>query len=273
MSENLQGHIFDPVGCCIYCGCDGGAKGLRDEHIVPYSLNGNAILPRSICAECEGITSYIDGYLSRHVYYDIRLHTDAQSRTPKGKRPKTRSATVNIDGLRQTRTYPTGEHPFTLVLPLLGVPGFITRKTDVEFGMYKAHMFYYYPPGFEKQLSIEAERESKFWVKGEVNLTSFARGIAKIGYCHGIAQNYIDVDPDRPIARFIRGEDLSVGPYLVGCDLSRIDDPPSEVKVMHRVQLSYVNPETDRYLVSSVRLFSNTGYQDKGMPTYLVRLS
>ena len=49
-------------GICIYCGWDGGAEGLRNEHTVPYSLGGNTELLAASCADCEAITSYLDGY-------------------------------------------------------------------------------------------------------------------------------------------------------------------------------------------------------------------
>jgi hypothetical protein len=51
-------------GVCIYCGSDGGADGLDDEHIIPYSLGGNTELEQASCKMCGSITSYLDGYLA-----------------------------------------------------------------------------------------------------------------------------------------------------------------------------------------------------------------
>ncbi len=38
----------DPIGRCIYCG---GRKGLLDEHIIPYGLGGNLVLPEASCKD------------------------------------------------------------------------------------------------------------------------------------------------------------------------------------------------------------------------------
>jgi 5-methylcytosine-specific restriction endonuclease McrA len=39
---------FKRIGVCIYC--RDAASDLSDEHIVPYALNGNWILPKASCA-------------------------------------------------------------------------------------------------------------------------------------------------------------------------------------------------------------------------------
>lgn len=40
---------FLPVGYCIYCG---STDELGDEHIVPYGLSGDAVIPKGSCAVC-----------------------------------------------------------------------------------------------------------------------------------------------------------------------------------------------------------------------------
>jgi 5-methylcytosine-specific restriction endonuclease McrA len=66
--KNIQDKKFNPVGCCIYCGNDGGKEGLRTEHIISYSSGGKAELPEASCRNCERITSYLDGYLAKRVF-------------------------------------------------------------------------------------------------------------------------------------------------------------------------------------------------------------
>jgi hypothetical protein len=68
-------------GVCIYCGWDGGEEGLRDEHTVPYSLGGNTVLLKASCADCEAITSYLDGYMVNAIFGHLRVHLDLQSRS------------------------------------------------------------------------------------------------------------------------------------------------------------------------------------------------
>ena len=42
---------YPAVGKCIYCGGGGRERGLGEEHIIPLSLGGNAILPSAIRIE------------------------------------------------------------------------------------------------------------------------------------------------------------------------------------------------------------------------------
>lgn len=59
--EQIGHHTFDTVGVCIYCGSDGGQGGIRTEHIMPFSLGGNAKLPEARCSACETVTAKLDG--------------------------------------------------------------------------------------------------------------------------------------------------------------------------------------------------------------------
>ena len=72
---DIQGTVYPGFGRCIYCGSDGGTEGLRDEHIMPFCLGGNAIIEKASCKACEAITSYLDGYMGRRVFYELRVHS------------------------------------------------------------------------------------------------------------------------------------------------------------------------------------------------------
>ena len=85
-------------GVCIYCGWDGGEKGLRDEHTVPYSLGGNTVLLNASCNDREAITSYLDGYMANAIFSHLRVHIGLQSRSG---HPATLPATIELaDGQR-----------------------------------------------------------------------------------------------------------------------------------------------------------------------------
>ena len=120
--KDIQSKIYAPVGRCIYCGSDGGEDGLREEHIIPYSLGGNAKLPKASCRKCEKITSYLDGYLARKVFGHLRIHANTQTRNPK-ERPTSLSANIIIDGEEEIRDFSVSDHPHFTVLPMLDKPG------------------------------------------------------------------------------------------------------------------------------------------------------
>ena len=65
---DIQGKIYPGFGRCIYCGSDGGTDGLRDEHIMPYCLGGNAVIEKASCKACEASHE-----LSRWLYGSARL--------------------------------------------------------------------------------------------------------------------------------------------------------------------------------------------------------
>jgi hypothetical protein len=272
--KDIQGRRFDPVGRCIYCCSDGGSRGLSEEHIMAYSLNGNAVLPAASCADCEAITSYLDGYLARSVFYEYRLHTGAQSRTPSKKRPQKRTALIRRGDRLEEREFPVGDHPFSVVLPLLGLPGFLSGiPLTPDFASHQAHAFHMWPPGFQDEMRGEENERVSLITMGVPNLDTFARAIAKIGYCHAVAHHHVEPDRTLPISRYIRGEDNRLGPYLVGYDEREQEGPSTDPSVMHRVRLYRDNLQDRSVLVASVRLFANSGTPDKGMPTYIVAIS
>jgi hypothetical protein len=111
--EDIQGKKYPGYGRCIYCGCRGEKYGLRGEHIIPFSLGGNAEIENASCKRCEGITSYLDGYLGRHIYNEYRSHAGVQSREPK-KRPKSFPARIVVDENEEIRHLSRGAAPMIM---------------------------------------------------------------------------------------------------------------------------------------------------------------
>ena len=121
-THDIQGKKYPGYGRCIYCGSDGSEDGLGNEHIIPYSLGGNAEIKDASCKSCEAITSYLDGYLARHVFYEYRAHAGVQTRNPRD-RPRTFSAEIVLNNRIEFREINAGKHPYFLGLPVWGLPG------------------------------------------------------------------------------------------------------------------------------------------------------
>src|SRR6185436_305115 len=79
-----------PVGFCIYCG---SKENLSDEHVVPFGLGGNAILPEASCHSCSAITSAFEGKVLRGFMLEARTAGRFPTRRPK-ERPTTLPLTV-----------------------------------------------------------------------------------------------------------------------------------------------------------------------------------
>ncbi len=273
--EDMHGRRFEPAGRCIFCGSDGGAQRLRDEHIMPYSLGGTAVLPKASCAECEKITSYLDGYLSRQIFYDCRLAAGIQSRTPKSRRPKTRPFLVSRQGKEELREFPVGDHPFVTMLPVLGHPGILTgRLPGAPFSSDRAFAYYYYPPGYTDQYDLPSIEQLQRTFKRGANLDVYARALAEIGYCHGVATGHIEANAALPVAECILGKN-GFASYLVGSDPTE-PGIPDEQPILHRVR-TVINHRRDADIYAAeIRLFAHMAAPDdgveRGMPTYFVAL-
>src|SRR5215469_14973766 len=114
---------YPPVGRCIYCP-DDGSHGLGDEHIIPYALNGTLVLPSASCHACEGVTSYLDGFAARSVYYQVRTSARMRTRT---KLPDEFPAILTYeDGHEERIMVPAAVHPATLALPLFVPPSLLS---------------------------------------------------------------------------------------------------------------------------------------------------
>lgn len=265
---DIQGAIFPPVGRCIYCGSTGGTQGLRSEHIIPYSLGGNAELPEASCTECEGLTSYLDGYLANAIYKHLRVHQDLQSRSG---HPKLLPAdVVGPDGARQHLLKPN-DHPFFLTMPTWMPPGIVRGvQPSTDFERVDPFVWWYVPPNFAETLGLKDgdELEIQNPIK-TLNLITFGRALAKIAYCHAVAQYGLTGFRPFPLADMIRGKHGLV-PYFVGNTALGPPPPKSQSNRMHEV--AFVDLQAGRLNLHSVsiRLFANSGTPEHGMPIYNV---
>jgi hypothetical protein len=130
---DVQGQRYPGYGRCIYCGGDGGHEGLRKEHIIPFSLGGNALIDEASCRKCEGILNTVDTYLARRVFYEYRVHAQLQTRRPK-ERPQTLPVDFRLGTENWSATLAPADHPFRLALPVWGDAGIIEgRQIDASF--------------------------------------------------------------------------------------------------------------------------------------------
>src|SRR5947209_1494414 len=142
--SDIQGHRYPPVGRCIYCGSDGGSDGLSDEHLIPYSLGGDAVLPKASCKACATETSKIELYLARHIFREFRSHIGAPSR--KKSLPATLMANVSVDEEQDTREFLAADHPFSLRLPIWDYPGIMRQaQPSVDFPVCSVRAYNFMP--------------------------------------------------------------------------------------------------------------------------------
>jgi hypothetical protein len=179
--------IYSPIGRCIYCGREADRVALSDEHVIPYSLGGTIILPKSSCAKCSGITSSIE----RHIAKAIWDYTRVQHGLPSYRKERPRHFEMEMpDG--SIRNIPIPNMPPVIL-------SFTFPPAGILFGL---------PPSDEpvsgqiviSNISAEAERRfSEISRQGRVRLnpkgfaaSPFARFLAKVAHAYAVAELGMD---------------------------------------------------------------------------------
>ena len=275
--EDIQGKRYAGYGRCIYCGSDGGEEGLRDEHIIPLALGGRTIIEKASCRECERLINPVDTHLAKAVYGDFRVHTKAPTRNPK-ERPSVLPASFTVEGKDLKLDLPVADHPYTLALPVWGDAGFFRgAPIDAPVPEPLMHLYHFMPSNMRETLGLTESEDFRIWSSGRINATLFARGIAKIAYCHLVLQHGLDGFCPMALPDSILGRCPGVA-YLVGGPQTT---PPPPMPKGHLHMIRHVNvdgqDEHEKSLGSSlklhlvyVRLFANSAHKDHGMPIYHV---
>jgi hypothetical protein len=153
-TEHIDAQKYGPIGRCIYCGSPGGAKGLTDEHIVPYSLGGRAELLKASCCECAKETSRLELYLARSIFWELRVHAGAPTRR---QFPDELPAKIVIGDATMQKVVPVADHPFFLLAPVW-MPAGILRgaQPSPAFESASAHLYYFIPGNLRETLGLAA---------------------------------------------------------------------------------------------------------------------
>jgi HNH endonuclease len=169
-------------GECIYCGALGTDVELTDEHIIPLSLGGKAVILDGSCKACAKETTKLENEIAHKVLWEFRAHVKAPTRRKK-KRPKELPFTYSIaGGEKQTKTVPVADHPFFVPIPVWGRPGVLMGKqTTTEFEHYEAHVFYSVPVNIKETLALEDGVLAEIpFPEFRIDHDLYARGIARL---------------------------------------------------------------------------------------------
>lgn len=254
-------HIFDPVGQCIYCSGDGFGSPLEDEHIIPFSLGGDLVLPRASCRTCSGITSRIEGYIGRSLFWEFRSNQKLRTRRKKD-RPKSLPAKVVLrGGETEIRDFPIDKHPSTIVMPGFPIPGIVRGGSpDEVWGSI---------PIFSWTLHANVPADSQaVRIRPNVNTHTFARFLAKIAHSYTVAT--CGINAFRPLLTDIIKGDSHNCAHVIGCDPTSLTLPGAHTHSLlsYVLRLSGVD-----YFVCKMRLFGRIGLDvpgSYGTPIYSV---
>jgi len=237
---------FDPVGRCIYCGA---TDALTREHIIPFSLNGDLILPDASCRTCAKITGKIEGYVTRTMFGAFRAAYNMQTRNPK-QRPKAFPVRPGrgVDRAEPV-LIPTGDFPVNMHLPVLPVARYLRGLPDTNT---VRNAGFWSWVDVEKGRAVARRLGTRTINSNESHPAIFVQMLAKIGHAYAVSQ--YGVDGFEPLAVDWALDRKRTINYIVGCDETI---PPQPEPDLHRLQL-YVHAE-NRTIACQVRLFAQLG--------------
>ena len=211
--------VYAPANKCIYCGTQGEGVALTDEHIIPFSLNGCAIIPRASCGECQKIIHGYETNCTRDSFLQFRTKYKFRTRRPK-ERPILFPLRYGEE--TQPRFVPVEDHPAILVMPRFLEPG-ILKSARPAPGIASRLEAYADNAAIEKLKSRHAAPTLS--VEGTINVNSFALMLAKIA--HGFAWAILGESAfELFLPDLIRVKNLDLMSYLIG-EVSSVSLPRS----------------------------------------------
>jgi hypothetical protein len=207
---------YKPVGCCIYCGASEGA--LTDEHIVPYALNGNWVLPKASCKKCEGITGWVEQQILRGELLHLRAALAFQTR-----RPSERPSTVSICADDRNVEVPISDCPIVMPFIRFPIPGLLDARPS-KIGIDAIGTIGIRCAGPEPEEFAKRYGFRKLSFQRTLAPAFFARMISKIAYSHAVARFGPSALVDEFVTDIILGKSERIGD-IVGCVSSDLPAP------------------------------------------------
>jgi hypothetical protein len=220
---------------------------LTDEHVVPLSLGGRHILVQASCRSCADITTKFERDVARDMWGDARNSYNVASRRKKER--KTHLFLTDPTNPARRVKVPYAEYPAAMVFYKMGGAGLLEGMPDtVDLSTQwqlvavadnaKANAF---------QETFGVPLTAKFRHLPE----SFARLLAKVGYCHFLT--VLEPGDFRPICLpYIMGARKNPS-YVVG---GTFEIAEAET-VGYRLSTVGFGSLNRLMLVAEIRLFSN----------------
>ncbi len=241
------------VGECVYCGA---TDDLRDEHIIPFGLGGNIILPDATCGRCARITSAFEQRVLRGFMHRARSTGRFPTRRPR-MRPQTHIVTLLRDGIATEAQVPADQEPGLLQLPLLAAPQFFSGANSTAGVLIQGVETLYF--GVNPEEFARVQGASGLRQTDNLDVTSFARMIAKIGYCYICATLGIPPRAEVPVLPFILGTRDDGGQWVGSVDfVTQAERDGANFVLAHTAYRSDAEPHIVT-LVARVKLFAKAG--------------
>lgn len=239
---------YQPQNVCIYCR-SADTERLSDEHIVPFALGGNLVLPRSSCQDCARITGQFEQLVLRGGLRGIKERLRLSTRTK--DRPK-KLPLFAINGDETAKAYiDIDDYPAIVILPHFLGPE-IARFPN-------APVVSKLPWLFTPPLDVARLHEKygiKSWASNSLDTFSFGRMLCKIGHSFAIAERGLDTFVSYLQPDILQSRDAN---FLKFIGTIETEHKPFEGDLVHKLEIADEIVDGMRYLVSYIQLFANFG--------------
>lgn len=253
-TANTQHTAF---GYCIYCG---STNDLRREHVIPFGLDGNLVLPSATCGECANKTGEVERLVLRLYMQDVRIFRGMRSRKGHANASSTLPLKITRNGVQETVELPRSEYPFLLSLPIFAPPRNWTGEAGAGISLRGTHTISF---GISPKAVLDRLGGSSVSIDApKLQPVAFARMLAKIGFAFAASEGKLNqLDPQDTVVPSILGHVDDIGRWV-----GTLEGPTRVYpKLVHRLQLYDEKPTG--FLVAEIQLFS-----DSQTPTYGVLL-
>ena len=244
---------YPPANRCVYCGTTYGD--LSREHIIPFGLGGNLIIPKASCEPCRKITHHFETTCLRVMFGNYRIAADSPSRN-KHKRPDILTMpAISPDGQLVGKTeIPARDYPRLLYLPIFPPPSILLGRGPPE--TVQIRLWTAIKTHDVKKIPVYKTSDEQ-GISGSVPIQAFCRMLSKIAHCFAFVKmrelNDNDFEPLLPA--YIRNATGSPF-YLIGC---RDNSPPRTPGVLHSLECRLRRSGESEVLYVNLRLFAGTG--------------
>jgi hypothetical protein len=238
---------FSAVGRCIYCG---SKENLSREHIIPYALGSDTVLPRSTCRKCAEITGHFEQVVLRGPMWPVRKLLRLKSRTKHDDAPKTMRLSIWKDEEEKQIEVPLEEYPVILHFLIFDSPGYGNEHYENRIRLVGVNSISF---GLKPEEVIKKYRADKLALKDRpYKPVEFAQTIAKIGYSYAVATGEIKKIKGQPLLiSALLGKSNDIGRWVGTSQKQEVYQ-----NLLHR--LSSFEDKEKGLLIIEVQLFANS---------------
>ena len=238
---------YKPVGRCIYCGSE---KNLEKEHIIPYALGSDVILPKSTCRNCAKITGHFEQEVLRGPMWPVRKLLKLKSRTKHVNAPKTMKLLICKNEEEKQIEVPLEEYPAILHFLIFAPPEYGNEHYENRIALVGVNSIRF---GLKPEEVLKKYGADKLILKDRpVKPVIFAQTIAKIGYSFAVATGEIKKIKGQPLLlSALLGKSNDIGKWVGTSQKNEV-----YLNLLHR--LAPFEDKEKGLLIIEVQLFANS---------------